>query len=187
MAKLFLIKHAAPVKDPNKPAHDWQLSDLGKDAAARLAELLADQKIDVIVTSDEPKARETGEILARILGCPIEQAADLHEHDRSNVPVMPTRDFISSMAQFFKEPDRLVLGRESASEAQKRFADALEHVLQSHEQKNIAVVSHGTVLALWVANQSGQDPFQLWRTMGLPSFVEIDWPGREVVRVVQSV
>src|SRR3954470_845340 len=108
---LILVKHASPLKDSEKPAHEWRLSDDGRVAAGKLADQLreSDLAIDVIVTSDEPKAQETAEIIAGILGKPVETAIDLHEHDRSSVPVMPTRDFISSVAQFFKETNRLVL------------------------------------------------------------------------------
>src|SRR5437667_113666 len=110
MPTLILIKHASPLKDPAKPSREWKLSEEGRQCASRLAEQLRQLDMDVIVSSDEPKALETARIIGGKLGKPVESAPDLHEHDRSNVPVMPTREFISSVAQFFKQRDRLVLG-----------------------------------------------------------------------------
>src|SRR5262245_50549313 len=185
MSKLILIKHASPLKDPTKPARQWKLSDEGRAAAERLAERLRQLKIDIIVSSEEPKAQETAGIIAEALGKRVETASDLHEHDRDNVPVMPTREFISSIAQFFKERTRLVLGRETAQQAMSRFKRAVDSVVESQPDQNVAVVTHGTVLALFAAEYLGEDPFQLWRRLGLPSYIVLD--DRTVVEVVDTV
>jgi broad specificity phosphatase PhoE len=49
----------------------------------------------------------------------------------------------------------------------------------------VAVVTHGTVIALYVAELTGEDPFTLWRRMGLPSFAVLD--GSKVVKAVDAV
>jgi hypothetical protein len=40
----------------------------------------------------------------------------------------------------------------------------------------VAVVAHGTVICTWVGQQLDIDPIPLWQGMGIPWFVEIDWP-----------
>jgi broad specificity phosphatase PhoE len=189
MANLILIKHATPVKDPARPSNEWELSDLGRQQAIKLAKDLLDQKclIDVVATSDEPKAQETGKIIAAEFDRTIQVVKDLAEHDRSNVPVMPTREFISSVALFFKEPDRLVLGRETARDAKARITGAIERIMSDYAGRDVAIVSHGTVIALFAAELLKEDPFQLWRRMGLPSYIVIDWAKREATRVVERV
>jgi broad specificity phosphatase PhoE len=187
MSRLYLIKHAKPLIDEHRPSHEWVLSDPGREQAARLARIVRDRGINSVVTSTEPKASETGRILAEALGCPVSDAPDLHEHDRRNVPVMPTRQFISTMALFFTRPEELVLGRETAHAAAQRFEGAVDRVMSSHEGESVAIVTHGTVIALYVAALTGEPPFQLWRRMGLPSFAVIDWVGRTVERVVDRV
>lgn len=189
MSKLILIKHAAPVKDPDRPSHEWELSEDGRAQAIRLARQLQESQIpiDLVCTSDEPKAEETGQIIAAEFDRPMRVVKELAEHDRSNVPVMPTREFISSVALFFKEPNRLVLGRETARDAKARITRAIELIMSENAGKNVAIVSHGTVISLFAADIAREDPFQLWRRMGLPSYVAIDWDTRAVLRVVDRL
>jgi broad specificity phosphatase PhoE len=189
MSYLILIKHATPVKDPDRPSHQWELSEDGRTQAIRLAKQLQDAAvaIDLVCTSDEPKAKETGQIIAAEFDRPMRVVNELAEHDRSNVPVMPTREFISSVALFFKEADRLVLGRETAQHAQARITHAIEQIMSESVGKHVAIVSHGTVISLFAAEILNEDPFQLWRRMGLPSYILIDWERRAATRVVERV
>ena len=135
----------------------------------------------------QPKAVETAEILAAALGVPHEVAADLHEHDRSNVPQMPTREFISSVALFFKRPTELVLGRETAEQARRRMTVAMDRILSANEGRDVAVVTHGTVLALYLAPLLEGDEFDLWRRLGLPSYVVLDAEKMEAIETVERV
>src|SRR5262249_7825431 len=155
-----LIKHAAPLVIPGTPPEEWKLSDKGRESCVALADALREHAPAVIVSSDEPKANETAQIVASRLSVPSETAADLHEHDRSNVPHMRSGEFISHMEVFFRKRDERVLGRETAREAEDRFADATDQVLQKHSQGNVAVVSHGTVIALFLAEHGGKHPFE---------------------------
>jgi broad specificity phosphatase PhoE len=185
MSKLILIKHAKPIVTPDEPPERWPLSDEGRAKCAALAERLQPHAPAFVIASDEVKASETGQRVAETLGVPFEVFPGLHEHDRTDVPQMQTREFISYMALLFKKPDELVLGNESGNEALERFSKALDEVLKKHEGKDVAVVTHGTVLALYVAGKTGEDPFGLWRRMGLPSFVVLE--GAKVVAAVDAV
>jgi broad specificity phosphatase PhoE len=54
--------------------------------------------------------------------------------------------------------------------------------LARYEGQNVAIVSHGTVIALMLAKYSGRNGFELWRRMGLPSYAVLD---REAMKVEQ--
>ena len=179
MHKLILIKHARPLVEEDVPSHDWRLSPEGRAACKPLADAMRAHAPAVIVTSDEPKAIETGQIVAAALGVPVKTATGLHEHDRSNVPMMQSREFISAMANFFKARTRRVLGLESAAEASERFQSAVESVLSEYPKQNVAIVTHGTVLALFAEDHGAGDGFLLWRRMGLPSMMVFSVPGFE--------
>jgi broad specificity phosphatase PhoE len=188
MRKLILVKHARPEVVPGVPAERWVLSAAGRDACGPLAEALRPFEPAAVVASVEPKAAETGRLVADGLRVPFETVAGLHEHDRSNVPHVRSRDFISMMELFFRRPDELVLGRETADTAAARFAAAVERAVTDHPTGNLALVSHGTVIALFAAGRrGGGKPFDLWRRMGLPSFVMLNVPGYDVEKVVETV
>src|SRR6185312_13847887 len=121
MRKLILIKHAKPLVDERIPSTEWELSDQGRQSCQGLSRVAGSQQPKIIVTSDEPKAIQTGLLVGEALGIEVKQSPGLHEHDRTNVPVMDSREFISTMALFFKDRTRLVLGRETADQALNRF------------------------------------------------------------------
>lgn len=187
MRKLILIKHARPQVVEGVASDEWGLSDEGRQACRRLAEVVRRHDPAVIISSHEPKARETGQLLGQALGKSVTESAGLEEHDRGNVPMMPTSQFISMMALFFKQRDRLVLGRETAEQAAQRFHAAIDSILAAHPAGNVAVVTHGTVLALFAAQHGAGDPFVLWREMGLPSFCVFRLPAYAPVEIVKRI
>ena len=187
MRKLVLIKHARPEIDNNRPASEWALSEEGRLACPALAEAIRPHAPASIVSSDEPKARETAELIGRALNIVPTVAPDLHEHDRSNVRFMPPREFISMMALFFKERSRLVLGRETAEQALRRFDNAVDAILGASGEQNIGVVTHGTVLALIASAHGAGDAFTLWRQLGLPSFLVFALPDFTLIQTVARI
>jgi broad specificity phosphatase PhoE len=91
------------------------------------------------------------------------------------------------VALFFKEPRHLVLGKETADAARERFARAVDDAMAARGSKNVAIVTHGTVMALFLAEHLDDDPFDLWRRLQLPSYVTLDWPNCEVKDVVERL
>jgi broad specificity phosphatase PhoE len=186
MRKLILIKHAAPEVVPGVPSEKWELSARGRAQCEPLSERLAAYQPSRIVSSTEPKAAQTAQLVAERMNLPHETANDLFEHDRSNVPHMRSGEFISHVELFFREPDELVLGLETANEAEARFRTAVDDVLARHASGNLAIVSHGTVIALFLAREP-RERFRLWRQLGLPSYVVLSLPGYEQIELVASV
>ena len=185
--KLILVKHARPDVQEQVPSREWRLSDEGRKACTALADVISRLDPAVIVVSDEPKAQETGELVAKKLAKPLEIWAGLHEHDRGNVPMMRSREFISTMAMFFKQPARLVLGRESADQAAARFKAAVDGVVAAHPQGNLVLVTHGTVLALFAAAHGAGDGFLLWRRLGLPSLMVFSIPDFRLLESIERI
>ena len=187
MRRLILIKHARPQVDPQVPSERWILGEEGRAGAARLADRLRSYSFTRMVASREPKAVQTARIVGDALGRPVEEANDLFEHDRSNVPHMDSRAFISMVALFFKQPERLVLGEETADEAYERFATAVDQVIADQPDGDVAVMTHGTVIALFAGRRARQEPFALWRRMGLPSFLVLEMPDWRVAELVERI
>jgi broad specificity phosphatase PhoE len=184
MRKLIMVKHASPLVVPGIAPERWQLSERGRESCTTLGDRLRPHAPVVIVSSIEPKAVETAELVAGRLGIPHESAAGLHEHDRSNVPHLRSSEFISSMELFFRRPDELVLGRETATQAESRFAAAIDDVLKERPEGNVAVVTHGTVIALFLARHCDKPAFRLWRELGLPSFAVLEVPDYRLIELL---
>lgn len=183
MRKLILIKHARPEIEPDVVPSRWNLAEMSRASCTALAAKLALHSPAILLTSVEPKAQQTAELLAAELSIPTEAAEGFHEHDRDDVPHMQTREFLSLMAMVFKQPHRHVLGRESADQASERFLKAIDAALTNHPAGNIGVVSHGMVIALAIAYHTGQDAYQLWRNMGLPSYAVLELPDYRLTEI----
>lgn len=184
MKPLILVKHSLPEIVKNVPAREWNLSDVGREHARKLAEALIPYQPDMIVSSDEPKATQTAELVAQELNLPFQIVDGLHEHDRSNLLYLPRERFQQLVRRFFEQPDELILGKETATQALERFRQAVDSVLKSLENKNIVIVTHGTVISLYTAWLTECDGYELWCALDLPSYVTLDLQSRKLLETI---
>ena len=187
MPVLILVKHALPQIDPMVPANQWRLSEEGQCFSQVLAQKLAQYELDLIFSSVEPKAIETADIVATALEKRVEVVEDLHEHDRNNVGFLEKKKFEASVAQFFNQPDLLTFGDETADQAHHRFSRAVMGIIEKYADKNIALITHGTVLTLFVSRLVGVEPFAFWKGLELPSWVVLSHPDLGLRRVCKSI
>jgi broad specificity phosphatase PhoE len=145
-------------------------------------------KLDRIVTSVEPKAVETGELAARRLGIPCQAAANLHEHERESAPYFETRAaFYKAIRNLFAHPDKLIFGDETGLEARERFEKAVEATMVANPRENIAIVTHGTVLSLFVSHLTGCEIYPFWQKLGMPAILAFSYPRMKLLTQVNEI
>jgi len=185
MAQLLLVKHALPEIKPDVPAKTWRLGERGRAQSALLAEALRSYRPGGVITSDEPKAAETGQVVADVLSLPCRAAPNLHENDRSGFPYFEDLDDLeAALRTFFDRPDERVIGRESAHEARQRFVRAVKEALEPRPEQDVVIVAHGTVNTLFIAAHHSVVPFGLWKAwepggfavLSRPDFALLDGP-----------
>jgi broad specificity phosphatase PhoE len=181
MSTLILVKHSLPEVNENIPAREWKLSAEGKARCKRLAECLANYQPDHIISSVEPKARESAELVAQELGLSASVFEGLHEHDRSNTGYLSKEQFQESVRDFFAQPRELVFGNETADGAYQRFQTAIDSILSQFPNQTVVVVAHGTVISLYVSHLTGISASSLWKELGLPSFVILDLESKALI------
>lgn len=182
--RLVLVKHSDVDVIPGRPPRTWELSREGRRRALALADRLAVFRATRLVSSVEPKAVETAEIVAQRLGLPAITLPGLHEHERETAPFLGAEAFEAAIAWLFDEPHRAVFGEESADAAADRFTAAVGALATD---QNEIVVAHGTVIALYVSRLAGIDPYPLWQSLGLPSYVVLSRGARPQVEIVTSI
>lgn len=178
-AALILVRHGRPAIDPDTPATTWPLCPEGREAVQRLAERLAVYAPTGLVSSPEPKARETADILAARLGLAVELDPGLHEHKRQHRAFGTEEEFRKSVADVFARPREAVHGGETAVEACDRLAKALA----GHSGAPLVAVTHGTVLSVYLANRFGCDAHDLWRSLHMPDAFVVDADGELIERL----
>lgn len=186
MSRLVLVKHALPQIDASKPPREWHLGAEGEAQAKRLAERLRAFEPLRMVTSPEPKAARTAELAAAELGLTVACVDGLQEIDRPALRLMSREEHAAVNQAIFTEPDRRVLGSESAREALERFSAALGSELRKNPGLPLVVTTHGTVISLFVGNHNAIDAFALWKRLECPSWVVLEDPAFTLVEVVDN-
>ena len=182
MSVLVLVKHSLPEVVENVPAREWKLSVEGRARGKRLAHRLAEFHPDRIFSSIEPKAGETAGLIAEELGLSVDVFEGLHEHDRSNVGYLSSDRFENAVQEFFTRPNELVFGNETADQAYRRFKSAVDSITKKCPDQTVVLVSHGTVISLYVSRLTGISELPLWKELGLPSFIALDVKSNTLIR-----
>lgn len=182
MGLLYLVRHALTRQDPTRHMAEWDLDPVGAADLARLANLPCWAGAGRILSSTEPKAILTAEaIRAQHGGLPAtEQYADLCELRKAGW-VGDRHDAV--MAEVFAAPGQPALpGWETGAHALERFSRCVEGLLSN--QGELILVSHATVLSLYLANLLGQDRvrFHDWRSIGFPDYAVVDVAARRVLQ-----
>jgi broad specificity phosphatase PhoE len=184
---LILIRHSQSQQVPARPASQWPLTEEGRRRCGPLAARLAVYAPDLIVTSRERKAAETGALVGERLGLPAVAADGLHEHQREHVGWLPNPAFDQAVGAFFTHPNELVFGEETADQAGVRFDAAVRGVIAAHPSRTIAIVAHGTVITLFVAAHTGIAPLSFWKRLGMPAIVVLSLPDLELLELIERI
>jgi broad specificity phosphatase PhoE len=181
MRNLILIRHSLPTLDAKAPAAEWRLSPDGATRARQLARRLS-SSATTIFTSREPKAAETASVIADVWGVGVQKIDGVHEHQRPAAQQLTREQFEGKIRELFARPSELVFGDETADAARGRFSLAIMRLIErtSHD---VAVVTHGTVMGLFVASATGLDGFEFWRSQEMPCAVTLTIPELKLARM----
>lgn len=177
---LILVKHSISNHNPDQPPAEWGLTAEGATRCQHLAEHLAPFQPQRLFASPMPKALHTAQHVAQALGdLPVSTHPHLHEHIReTNAPYFETvNEFRAIIKASFDQPDQLIFGDETATQAQSRFATAVNEVLATASGgENVIIIAHGYVISLFVALHNTLDIYDLWQQLTMPSFVVLSRP-----------
>jgi broad specificity phosphatase PhoE len=186
MRKLILIKHSMPNLSSDIPSNEWILSQEGKEQSKKLADKLKPYHFSKLFCSTEPKAIETAQIAGESLSKSVQMIDGVHEHERkSSREIYPQKQWKEIIRTFFQRPDELILGDETANSAQNRFINAIHSLIENeNSDEDIVIVTHGTVMTLFISKYNDVDSFDVWDSFGLPSYVELSIPGYELQKII---
>jgi broad specificity phosphatase PhoE len=87
-----------------------------------------------------------------------------------------------------RRPHEVVFGEESIAAAGHRFSTVMTRLLATTPgEETLTVVTHGTVLSLYVAAVTDVDAVDLWRRLSLPSYVTLSRPDLALLEVVDTI
>lgn len=119
----------------------------GEEQAKNAAEDLKSKNIDLIVTSNFTRTKETAEIVRQTLGLGVDavvedaRLCEVNPGDFDGKPWSEYHEHVStSGSNWF---DRKIGGGESLKDVMRRTAEALYEIEEKHKGKNILLVTHG--------------------------------------------
>lgn len=171
MRRLYLVRHASPLIQPDQPAREWTLSDRGIDEARGLALTAAGWGIEAVYCGSEPKMRATALILSDATRAPV-HVVDAFDELRVGHWIGNSDEF-NDLVRAILEDATLPRGVESAADAAARFMTGLR--LIETGPFPAAIVSGGRLLTSYLMRTRDlQDPFAYWRALPFPGWTSID-------------
>ena len=129
------------------------LNETGRAQAASAAKVLKAYPIDLVISSDLARAKETAEIIARETGVEVSFDERLRERNYGVLEGL-TREEVETkgLAQVREKlhgnRSNRPEGGESWNDVEARILDLLHHHKKEHHHKNIVIVSHGATLLI---------------------------------------
>lgn len=188
MTKLILIRHSISKQQSGVNSHQWTLTKEGKKLCKFLAEQLRAYAISCIYTSKETKAYLTGKIVADALNIPCKKMSNLEETHRKTVPYYDNvQEFKAAIKNAMRNPDELLFGEETFTDARKRLATQIDSLLAQHSKETLAIVSHATVLSVYLGHIWKRDPVEIWDAMAMPAYIVLSLPDKKLLKIVNRL
>jgi 2,3-bisphosphoglycerate-dependent phosphoglycerate mutase len=130
---------------------DVGLNDTGRAQARRLAEALADEGLEAIVSSDLSRARDTAQAVAERLGLPLATDAGLRERHfgsfQGHTYAEVEQRWPEASARWKRrEPDFGAPGGETLQAFYDRVVQAVDRIARAQAGRHVLIVAHGGVL-----------------------------------------
>ncbi|MBI4084963.1 MAG: class I tRNA ligase family protein [Candidatus Liptonbacteria bacterium] len=163
-SRWFLVRHGET--DYNKMgliqgATDTPLNETGMAQAREAGQKLKPYNIDLIVSSDLIRCRQTAEIIAETIkeetGAEILFEEKLRERHQGEIEGLPREKFLKNPRDEYSYEGKY-MGAESYRELEERAWQAFSsHHLKNHH-KNVVLVTHGGVMRMLIKRIKNLDP-----------------------------
>ncbi len=155
--ELIMVRHGLPVrKELETGAADPELATEGHRQAELMAEYLGTDDIQAIYTSPLRRAKQTAAPLEHLLGLTATVVDDIAEYDRHSSEYIPIEELKAAGDPRFHE---LASGDWNGHDRREEFAErvtaAIDRLIGDHAGDTIAVVCHGGVINLVLAQVLG--------------------------------
>jgi 2,3-bisphosphoglycerate-dependent phosphoglycerate mutase len=149
-AVIYFIRHAQSRPSAKLHHSEWPLSDLGKAQASQLASLLANLRIQKVISSPYARCIDTVAPFVKASNLSFEMHHDLRERDIVNTVGADFHDFYAIWKKSWTDFHFSMPGCESSLTAQRRFVDAIRAIVDTHPGSVLGVSTHGNVLGLFL-------------------------------------
>jgi probable phosphoglycerate mutase len=171
--EIVWIRHGEPerIAPGTGVAADPQLTAAGREQAKRLADWLAVEHVDAVLTSPLRRAIETAEPIATALGLPAEAFEGIAEYDRDSDHYIPTEELRVTKDERWTamvEGRWDEFGAELPEIFRARVDEAVAAIVERFRGQRVAAVCHGGVINVALGSVLGIER-PLWFEPGYTS------------------
>ena len=170
MITLSIVRHGETdwnIQQRYQGHSDIPLNETGHQHAAEIAARLADERLDVVISSDLTRAMQTAETIARPHGLTVLPEPGLREANFGVFEGLRYADIITqhkAMAEaWFADPEQPPDGGEKLSEVAERVGAVYTRLLAQHANQHMLVVGHSGALRLLLCTLLDMPPTAYWR------------------------
>ncbi|UNK16386.1 histidine phosphatase family protein [Paenibacillus sp. N3/727] len=182
---LYFVRHGiAPFSLELERSGGASLNDQGKSDAKRVAELLRDEGIDVIVSSSYNRARETLAPLAELLQKEIILYNELIERPIGTLnEAVSDEELLIGIEQSFIDIDYCMPEGETTRQSQERAIPIIMRLLSEYKGKKIALGTHGNIMTIILNYFDSNYGFEFWKGTSKPDIYKLEFQDNQLSHV----
>lgn len=179
---IYFIRHGiAPFSIEHERSGGTSLSEQGKLDAMRVAELLSNEDIDVIVSSSYFRALETVSPLAEQLKKEIIPYIELIERPIASLNyAVSEEELLIGIEQSFVDIDFCLPEGETTRQAQERAIPLIKKLLSDFKGKKIAIGTHGNIMTIILNYFNSNYGFEFWKQTTKPDIYRLEFEEQEL-------
>ena len=180
---IYFIRHT---ESPNNFSDEKnrKISEKGKIDAEKLANILKNENIDLVVSSSYKRAIETVKPLANILKKKIILRDELVERSIKNKnKIYKNKKTLKAIRKSFADIDYCLPGGETTKHAQGRAIPIIKNLLTKHRGKKIALGTHGNIMTIILNYFDKAYGFNFWLSTSKPDIYKAEFDGLKLKSV----
>ncbi|NOU74130.1 histidine phosphatase family protein [Paenibacillus sp. LMG 31458] len=179
---IYFIRHGiAPFSIEHERSGGTSLSEQGELDAKRVAELLSNEDIDVIVSSSYFRALETVSPLAELLKKEIIPYIELIERPIASLNyAVSEEELLIGIEQSFVDIDFCLPEGETTRQAQERAIPLIMKLLSDFKGKKIAIGTHGNIMTIILNYFDSNYGFKFWKQTSKPDIYRLEFEEKEL-------
>jgi 2,3-bisphosphoglycerate-dependent phosphoglycerate mutase len=182
---IYFVRHGiAPFSLELELVGGASLSEQGKLDAKRVAELLGNEKIDVIVSSSYNRAKETVTPLAKLLQKEIVQFEELIERPIASLKYPTSEEqLILGIERSFTDVDFCMPDGETTRQARERAIPIILKLLSDYDGKKIVIGTHGNIMTIILNYFDSNYGFEFWKQTSKPDVYKLEFKENKLINV----
>ncbi|MFD0674899.1 histidine phosphatase family protein [Cohnella sp. GCM10027633] len=171
--RLYMVRHAdSPFVFGQEQARG--LSEEGKEAAMKVADVLDPFEIHCVCSSNYARAIQTVQEVADRRKLPVVEYDELRERPIKGLDYRaPWEELLVAIEKSFTDLEYALQGGESTREAQDRAIPVIKKLLAENKGNNIVLGTHGNIMTIIMNYYDKRYGYEFWMSTSKPDIYEL--------------